>query len=115
MKLIYALLCSLALFTTTHVLADTLVPFVDTATGKTARAQAWLITTTEAEGTIEYAVIVRGNAGDWQVIPAIVNTKIPDGTLGRPSVITATVEMESIAGSSPKKRLKITKIEPIAW
>lgn len=115
MKFIKAFLFASILLTATHALADAPVPFVDTPTGKTARAQACLITTTEAEGTKEYAVVVRGDAGEWHVIPAILTTKVPNGTLGRPSVITAIMEEESKGNAPPRKRLNITKIEPLAW
>lgn len=84
MKLIHALLTSLTLFIATCAVADNLVPFVDTPPGQTARTQAWLITTTEAEGKIDYAVVVRGDTGDWHVIPAILTTKVPNGTFGGP-------------------------------
>ena len=96
-------------------MADAPTPFVDTATGTTVKTVAWLITTTEAEGKIEYAVIVKGDAGDWHVIPAILQTAIPDGTLGRPAGITGTVEVETEIGHAPVKRVIITDIQPVGW
>ena len=115
MKRIKLFLIASVLLIGTYALADSPIPFVETPTGTPVKTVAWLITTTEAEGRIEYAVIVKGDAGDWHVIPAILQTALPDGILGRPSGITGTVEVETEIGHAPFKRVNITDIQPVGW
>lgn len=94
---------------------DEAMPFVDTPTGETTKGQAWIIVKPPGEGKPQYAVLAKGDAGDWHVYPATIPDDLaPDKTLGRPVFITAKVVEEEVGdGRQTIKRLMVTKIEPV--
>lgn len=107
--------CLLFMVVASTVLADEAMPFVDTPAGKTTKGQAWVIVIPLGEGKPKYAVLAKGDAGDWHVYPATISDDLtPDKTLGRAVFVTAKVVEEKVGdGKQTIKRLMVTKIEPV--
>ena len=86
------------------------------------QAEGWIIVTSRGEGRLDYAVVLKvsglgASITETKVLPAILDTPLPPGSLGESCWITGTIESTPIdnARLQNQKHIRITKIEPQKW
>jgi hypothetical protein len=113
MKLKLPILAVLFLAVASAGTAGEATAFVDTPVGQTAAGKAWLIFLSTQDGKIEYGLLASTADGTWHMLPALLDTRLPEGAIGKPCIISATVTKAPSRATGTELKVKTVELLPV--